>query len=68
VKDSQARVVINLLTKRIEQLSKEIQLLQHPHPKNCKCKYCTGYTPDYMLISFDKSRGYALWWKDGDEK
>lgn len=62
MKDSEARKVINLLTKRIKQLDRELQLFKNPHPKNCKCKDCKGLVPDYTSITT-----YFDWWDDKTE-
>jgi hypothetical protein len=60
MKDSEARDVINLLTKRVRQLEQELAELRNPHQKGCKCVRCSGWKPDYFLVQFD--RGYAAWW------
>jgi hypothetical protein len=62
MKDQQARAVINLLTKRLNELSKEVTIHQNPHPKDCKCDFCSGWTPDHFIVTFE--RGYASWWVD----
>jgi hypothetical protein len=64
MKDSEARAIINLLQKRLKQLNKEIQMLKHPHPKNCECKWCQGWTPDHFAITFDKTRGDFGWFEE----
>lgn len=43
LKDEEARAVINLLSKRTNQLEREIELLKEPHPKDCKCDQCIGF-------------------------
>jgi hypothetical protein len=65
LKDKEARAVINLLSKRIDQLEHEIELLKHPHPKDCKCDQCTGFKPDYFIVDLVTSHGgrYATWWE-----
>jgi hypothetical protein len=60
VKDGEARAVINLLTKRLNQLDKELRIHQEPHAKDCKCDFCSGWTPDHFIVTF--ARDYASWW------
>ena len=62
MKDCEARIVINLLTKRIRQLQQEIQKLQAPHVKECRCSACTDprFRANYFAIKIEG----VNWWED----
>jgi hypothetical protein len=62
MRDREARDVINLLNKRIKQLDKEIRMLKNPHPKDCKCNFCEGWTPDHLMITVDKVASKGYYW------
>ena len=69
MKDSEARDVINLLTKRIRQLDKDLQQVKNPHALDCKCKECQGLTADYFMITVGKKHPFGPvvsyeWWED----
>lgn len=66
MKDSEARNVINLMQQRLEQLEAEIELLKYPHPEDCECKFCRGWTPDYFLTTLNNSmnKGCYQWFKE----
>jgi len=66
MKDAEARAIINLLQKRLKQVDKEIQMLKNPHPKDCECNFCQGWTPDHFATTLKNpmNKGRFMWFEE----
>jgi len=46
MKDRVARQLIAKIIKELDEMRQEISAIQHPHPKDCQCAICTGWSAD----------------------